>query len=513
MRAKLQEKYILFSVPLHPQLEVFSRKIIEQGWRIIATEPAYSYLRKRGLMIRSMNSFTGMHFHYPFPDTLSPKVEAALTLDIPERIDALYEIPYPLSEGNDVGGMTLVALALKGKRVVMTEPAQMRIFLSELEQGRCFSVSLRESFSSDAYRKICQHYLSLAQRDCALHDTVGICGSKIRNLSHGENPYQKNAAFYALNGVSAGVASLRQVLGVDPCYTNLADVDSLLITLGKLQEAFRVNQIGRPYIAVSAKHGNACGIGVSLCSPFQALLKAFWGNPRAIWGGECIVNFPIDEQLAEMFLRSTRRKRLHGSSYWMFDVVIAPRLRNGAKKILGVNSQRKVFLYSQAQYGKSYLQKKQLRILQGGFLVQDPPNYILRLNALQWFRKPKSMRTKIDLLIAWAAAYTSFHGGNEIAVARNGMLLAAGGGPSTFDAAQTLVQRARECGHLLQKSAFCANAFFPFPDSARVLIRSGCDSGVVPEGGKRFAEVSSFLSRHTSALGFIPFCYRGFCRH
>jgi phosphoribosylaminoimidazolecarboxamide formyltransferase/IMP cyclohydrolase len=118
-----------------------------------------------------------------------------------------------------------------------------------------------------------------------------------------------------------------------------------------------------------------------------------------------------------------------------------------------------------------------------------------------------------SLIIAWSIAFTSNHGGNEVVLAKDGALLASGGGPSTVEAARVAVERARECGHETKGSVFAADAFFPFPDAPSILFDAGITTGCVPAGGKHETDVQNFFYNHDISVVYLPTTIRGFCRH
>ena len=157
----------------------------------------------------------------------------------------------------------------------------------------------------------------------------------------------------------------------------------LEITLNPISSTFLINTGSLPYLCVAAKHGNACGMGVSSDSPSEALEKALWGNPVAIWGGELITNFPIDEALSSLLFKSDRREKLFGKGVWMLDVIIAPSFTAEAISILGKRKERKL-IANQALSSPSILKTGFLyRQVRGGFLRQPMASYVLNIKECQ----------------------------------------------------------------------------------------------------------------------------------
>ena len=138
----------------------------------------------------------------------------------------------------------------------------------------------------------------------------------------------------------------------------------------------------------------------------------------------------------------------------------------------------------------------------------------MRTDKNAWRLQRPITEEEIDsIIIAWACAFTSFHGGNEIAIASGRQLLCAGGGPSTVDAAETAVQRGCKYGKMLKGASFAADAFFPFTDAVEVLLKAGCTAGVAPAGGINEIKVIDLLEKNGIGMIFLPKDFRGFCRH
>ncbi|HTY44996.1 MAG TPA: hypothetical protein VMD52_03280 [Patescibacteria group bacterium] len=507
-------KRALLSVPVHRQLEGFVAQLRKSGWLIIATANVCEFFRKKRIRLMNVADFVGVRRRYGFPPTLHPKMEAALTGDLTERIDLVYDIPYGPRIGNDVGGRTLLALAAKGNRIPVMSPQDMRIVTHALAKKGTLPPQLVAWLQAKAHFEIAGHFLSLARGKGRMDDFDGTLGARRYFLNNGENPYQVPAALYSHSGKdSLALSRFKQVAGEPPCFTNLADFDSILETLCKLRVSLLLHGIKKPYIAVAAKHGNPCGVGVSLKSPRQAITRALWGNARAIWGGEVIVNFSLDKESASLLKESRARKKRYGAAPWMLDVVVAAGMDTHARRILSGNRHRKLFV-NQALLAP-FLRKETpvRRSVRGGFLSQPPADYLFEAGRARWVNAPLKADALISLIIAWAVAYTSSLGGNEVALAAGGALLAAGGGPSTVDAARLAVARAKEQGYDTKGAIFAADAFFPFTDAPRFLVKSGCIAGAVPAGGRRQPEVAEYFRSRNVRVAFIPQAYRGFCRH
>jgi len=513
MALSAKKKRALFSLYEEDNAPGFARRLIACGWTIVATKNVTTLLGKHGIEAQDVADFLKTGETYPFPPTLHPQMELALTTDAEESINLVFDTTYPLSEGNDVGGHTLLALAAKGSRIVVSSNDDMEKVLGQIQSSGSLEPEFHEYLIRKTYGKISSHYFSLYKPASNPNGSTKE-GEKRIPLKEGENPYQVPADMVATNfNDELSLVNFDRVSGELPCFTNVADWDSMLKILCALSGAFRKNFKKIPNIFIAAKHGNPCGLGVDWQSKKNAVELALFGNPTAVWGGESILNFTVDQVMGQLMLSSERRRALLGNPNWMLDLIAAPQFDADAIKILGKRKERKLFSNSALKEAKCDESEWSYRPVRGGGLQQPPNNYILDFEDCEKSSTFNKINIKESLAVAWVAAWHSNHGGNEVAIAKDGQLLGIGGGPSTIEAAATAVHRAQSCGHDLKDSVFCADAFFPFTDAPEELVGAGCRYGLVPKGGKNFQLVKNFFSEHNVEVGYLPPEIRGFCRH
>jgi len=472
-----------------------------RGWHLLATANVVAVLRQHGIVCTDIADWVGIH-DSPVVPTLHPKVETALSLveaGSESAIDLVFDQPYPLAVGMDIGGHTLLGLALKGRRVALTTTAEAALVDQAIAMIGSVPPPLRDALAAATAARLTAFYADI--RDGA--ETVS-------ELANGENPYQIPASLVSRPSADPLALSAFANLGATaPCYTNLADLDGLINAAVALGRGFHATFGSTPHVCLAAKHGNPCGIAIDAKDPMAAVEGALWAEPIAIWGGELLVNFPVDGSIAAALTSSERRRRELGSAVWMLDVVAMPACDADAAKTLRRRTARKVFINPGLGALAAASMPAVARSVRGGELRQPGHDFVLDLSTASAF----SDAEKADLLIAWAAAFFSFHGGNEVAIAKDGHLLATGGGPSTVHAARTAIDRARASGHDMTGSTFAADAFFPFTDAPALLADAGCRRGAVPSGGVRFAEVAEFFASRHIAVHFLPDDIRGFIRH
>jgi len=506
-------KTALFSLYDTTHVAEFARALTDLGWRIVATAETVAILTDEGIRCEDISSFTGITEDFGIPPTLHPKIENALTVEsASDRIDLVYDIPYPLEVGNDVGGRVLLALAAKGNRVPVMSPSDMEQVINALRREGAVPPDLRERLIDKANAEIAAHYLNLI-RQAGGAGYAGTMGQQVYELMNGENPYQAATLYAGPTDDRLALPRFELLSETVPCFTNLADVDCILNTFCMAGEAFLAHYGRQPFITVGAKHGNACGMSVSWNDPAATVQEALFGDPTAIWGGELITNFSIDRKLAEMLVRSSQREELLGQAGWMLDVVVAPAYTEEALETLRRRRFRKLLHNDNLANPRLELDGHSYRWVRGGFIRQWPPGRVLRLEEAEATSDSIESKNIDSLIVAWSVAFGSFHGGNEVALAKEGSLIGVGGGPSTVLAAETAVARTRRANHDPSGGVFAADAFFPFTDAPEVLVQAGVTLGIVPAGGKNEKLVREVFAGKNVDMFYLPEDFRGFYRH
>jgi len=418
-------KMALFSLDVLDNVEKFARSLTRVGWEIIASKETLGVLSRKNIPALDIADFVGIRQDYGFPPTLHPKIELYLTSSRGPRIDLVYVVPYPWSKGNDVGGTTLLALAAKGNRIPVMLVPDMAKVVGEIGKNGKISEQLHRELINKANFFAANHYGDLIT-DRKNHDVI--TGNRLYDLMNGENPYQIPAELFSTKVTDfLSISNFKQISGCPPCFTNLADSDAIITTMCLAAEAFKLKYKKIPYICIVAKHGNACGMAASWNEPSAAIEGALFGNPRASWGGELISNFEIDSNLAKLLFKSDERKEIVGDAAWMLDVVLAPRFTEAAIEILSKRVNRKLLQNDSLRSPFLSMSRYAYRFVRGGFIRQPPNKFVLDFRNVK-LTGPKLERHLIDsIIIAWAVAWSSNHGGNEICITKDSRLLAVGG--------------------------------------------------------------------------------------
>jgi AICAR transformylase/IMP cyclohydrolase PurH len=150
----------LFSLFDTTKADYFARILIDRGWQIIASNKTGVFLEKHHIPIIKLSDFVNIHEDYGFSPTLHPKIEFNLTAEDPgqDKLDLVYIINYPLSQGNDVGGHTILALAAKGKRIPVSSLSDMEKVVAQIGKNGDITADFRQQLIKKAYLKVAKHF-------------------------------------------------------------------------------------------------------------------------------------------------------------------------------------------------------------------------------------------------------------------------------------------------------------------------------------------------------------------
>lgn len=532
----LRSKAALISVARKTGIDTFARQLVSLGWSIVASPGTAKVLRQNNIPVVSLEELTGIPpilGHRVFSEHI--KVAGALVAEATEQHDrdrSLYDIPwfdlvcvdlYPLSatiaqtdseqqviESTDIGGVTIIRNAVKGRRVVITDPIDRQPIIEWLERAGDVPERVRRELWSKA-EALCAEYCLQSARYISGNAVDGFTAVRSGELRYGENPYQSEAAYYKAVEEPLALHHFDRISGASPSFVNMTSLSSLIDILSRLNLVFKKNCGGRvPYIAVGTKHGISVGAAVDWESGETALRKMLWSSPKTIWGGEVITNFTLSQTDARVLLSDEKRQQLFGSANWMLDFIAAPGCEEGARELLGRKEKRRVFV-NPALKDPDFPLGYAYRYVRGGFLRQPAASYVPEVSQLEWTGEPLTGADLDTLFLAWAIAWSTHM--NGIAIAGEHQLFACDGQPSSVEAALSCVMKMRDAGHNTDKNVFAANAFLPFIDAAEIVADNGAFAGILPKGGIREKEIRQFFAERKITLAFVPEQFRGFAHH
>lgn len=495
MSESKRQRVALFTIlNKRPEDVVIAQRLVALGWKIVGSAGTAKYLNKADPNIKAQNvaELTGrgpIIGHKVV--TLSEPVHAGLQATTDEELaelaelgflvidlvyvglyDLLAEIANPertfesIMGATDQGGVAVLTSAGKGNRIVISDPDDWDDVLEQLEANGDVDEATRKYLVAKAYAAVAAYRLASGRE---LGDGMfdGMVGHRVAEMLYGENAWMIPAALFSL-GTDDPLAlpNFETIAGTTSSFNNMVDVERLLQTTTHIAAGFDVNYGEVPCIAVGDKHGNPCGAAVA-DTPEEAVEKMVMGDPRAIFGGLVMVNFPVTLEIAQL---------LHNMGPGKYDGVVAPSFTDEAIKELSRVKDKCRFIANPALANLSAASLdtvRRIRPVRGGFLVQPNYTFILDLSAdnVKVFGK-RDEDAERDLILGWAIAATS--NSNTITLTKDGQLI--GNGVAQQDrvgAAELAVKRSRDSRHDTMGSSGFSDSFVPFVDAIAVLIAAG----------------------------------------
>ncbi len=415
-------------------------------------------------------------------------------------------------EQTDIGGPTMIRSGAKAGRITICDPSDRMPVIEWLKNGEQNRVQFIEMLRAKAEFVIADYVLTSAKyHGAGIYN--GFTGGIIAECKYGENAYQTPARVYT-NGTTdpLSVDKFTLVAGSAPSYNNYCDLDRMLMTATHVAAAFDANYGKVPLVALAVKHGNTCGASVGENAE-EVLQKMIMGDPRAIFGGLVMTNFPIDEKLAEVLLSYNMPE----GARRILDGIIAPSFDPSAIEVLKRKGDKCRFLANQglANMNKDSLDMAtRFRYMRGGFLTQ--PNYTFVPDFKSADLVKNGTATELqerDMLLAKAICDTS--NSNTISLVKNGQLIGNGVGQQDRVGACTLaLMRAKGAGHDTTGAVASSDSFFPFPDAPETLMSGGVKAILSTSGSVNDPKAVEACAKQNVPLYLIPDTKaRGFFGH
>lgn len=519
----MKQKTALISVYNKEGITDFAKSLVDLGWKIISSGGTAKHLSDVGIPVTDVAEITGMPAILSHRVvTLHPKIQGGLlALNTPEHLAELekYGIPwidmvcvdlYPLEdeiknpnatresviEKTDIGGPTMIRSGAKGRRITICNIADRTKVIEWLKN----SEPDREEFLNNLAAKaefIIARYCATSGWYHSGGKYKSIFGEEVAECAYGENAYQKPAGLYANgHGDSLAISNWQLVAGNPLSYNNICDLDRMMQTMTHIGAGFEKNFGLVPQIVIGAKHGNACGVGIG-ADEIEAVDKMLQGDLRAIFGGSVMLNFPVDEKIADELIH-----KYSGEVRRLLDVVASPSFSPEAVEILS-RKKGKCRLLVNKNIEKAGMNSIDMelrhRYVRGGFLLQ--PNYTF---VPEFARTVLAKDVLKDIVLAWAIGSTS--NSNTITIVKDGRLYGNGvGQQDRVGAAKLAIFRADDAAKFakeqqinfdsgrfrpegggkqqnlsvaqekadLENAVAYSDSFFPFTDGVEVLVNRG----------------------------------------
>jgi phosphoribosylaminoimidazolecarboxamide formyltransferase/IMP cyclohydrolase len=493
----------LISVSDKTGIAQFARALERQGVDIISTGGTAELLRKEGVPVREISSFTA------FPEvlegrvkTLHPRVHGGLLYKRGnpkheaearecgfEPIDLVAVNLYPFEETIakpnvtleeaiekiDIGGPSMIRSAAKNYEsvTVVVDPADYDTVLETMrDHDGETTLKLRERLAIKAFIKTSAYDRAIGtflNKEQTTDASFSLTAPLVMRLRYGENPHQTAALYGDFD------KHFEKLHGKELSFNNILDISAATNLIA---------EFSIPTVAI-LKHTNPCGVGSDV-DLREAWEKAFATDKQAPFGGIIVCNRAVDEPLARAI------------SEIFSEVIIAPEFDAEARTILQKKKNlRLIRLISEIAGVRP---KIDIRSVTGGLLVQDadggnqiPQNVVTN-------RKP----TKAELeamLFGWRVV--KHVKSNAIVYAARDRTLGIGAGQmSRVDASRIAVWKAEEAGLPLKGSAVASDAFFPFSDGLIAAADAGATCAIQPGGSVRDKEVIAAANERDMAMIF-----------
>jgi phosphoribosylaminoimidazolecarboxamide formyltransferase/IMP cyclohydrolase len=495
----------------------FAKELAEFKVEILSTGGTAKLLRDAGIAVRDVSDFTG------WPEmlggrvkTLHPRVHGGILyrrgrVDDADTarehnlkpIDMVVVNLYPFEavtmmpdadaekviENIDIGGPAMVRSAAKNFQdvVVVTDPADYALLLSEYKVGRSISLETRLALARKAYAMTARYdgiiateleRLSVAQGEillgerAALPERFHLALRRKEELRYGENPHQHAGLYIPAGKPPVGLAGAEQFQGKELSYNNLVDLDA----------AWRLAEEFAAPAAVIIKHNNPCGCAEQ-ATLLEAYKKALACDPVSAFGGVLAFNREVDAATAEEV------------SKLFVECIVAPAYEVAALAKLASKKNLRLMRMPQTDDAEAL----ELKRISGGVLVQTPDRHHLKESDLKVVTDRTPTAEEVNaLLFAWKV--TSHVKSNAIVFARAGQTLGVGAGQmSRVDSVKIAVMKAQLP---LAGSVVGSDAFFPFPDGVEEAAKAGATAVIQPGGSVRDPDVIAAANRLGLAMVF-----------
>lgn len=337
--------------------------------------------------------------------------------------------------------------------------------------------------------------------------------NQLLECKYGENGYQTPAALHGGDsGDPLGLDKFEVVQGTAPSYNNLCDIDRLLQTATHVAAGYGINFGRSPFVAVACKHGNPCGAAAGE-DQAAVVRKALEGDLRAVFGGLILLNFDVDEEIAEVLMTH----KMDESARRLLDGIIAPAFSEEAMEALKRKGDKCRLLTNQALslIDRGSLDTAQrIRYVRGGYLAQPNYTFVPDLNSEGVEKTGEASNSQVwDMVLAWAVGSTS--NSNTVTLVKEGMLIGNGvGQQDRVGGCKLAVMRAADAGHGTAGAVAYSDSFFPFVDGPGELAGAGIKAVLATSGSVRDGEVKDFCREKGITLFMYPDSEgRGFFGH
>ena len=476
-----------------PLLQVFKKYNI----KIISSGGTYKIIKKLGYNCIELSKYTGFKEMLDGRvKTLHPKIHAGILHDRKNRahknemtkkkfpsIDLIIVNFYPFQkvvrntknpkniiENIDIGGPTMVRAAAKNFKnvAIITNKNDYTELIKELDKHKGkTTLRFREIMSSKAFGLTAYYDSMIAnwfnnKLKIQFPERKTIFGRKFQDLRYGENPHQKSSIY--ISDYEDKKIGFEQLNGKELSFNNYNDIFSSLNILESAK--------GKA-CTVIVKHANPCGVSENR-KPIESYKNALACDPVSAFGGIIACNYRINKKIALEINKN------------FSEVILAKGFDKDSLKILKRKKNLRLIDISKYQYNDVL----PIKNFDGSFLIQNKDKIIIDKKKLKCVTKLKPNRKEIEE-IKFAFNICKYVKSNAIVLSKNFSTIGIGAGqPSRLDSCKIAIQKARKFfPNKIKNSIAASDAFFPFSDGIKALIKAGVKIIVQPGGSIRDQEV------------------------
>ena len=289
-----------------------------------------------------------------------------------------------------------------------------------------------------------------------------IFGRKLHKLRYGENPHQQSSVY--VSDYDDKQLAFEQLHGKELSYNNYSDIFASLDILKSLK-----NKSG----TVIIKHANPCGVSENK-DPLSSFNNAYSCDPISAFGGVIACNYKINKKIATEINKN------------FLEVILAKGFDKESLQILKKKKNLRIIDIS----GFKFKNLTSIKSFEGSFLLQTKDNIIIDKKRLKCVTKLKPNKKELAE-VKFAFNICKHVKSNAIVLCNNFTTIGIGAGqPSRLDSCKIAVQKAKQFQFSKIKNSIAASdAFFPFVDGIKTLIKAGVKTIIQPGGSIRDQEV------------------------
>ena len=357
---------------------------------------------------------------------------------------------------------------------IITNKNDYEYLIKELEKlkGKT-SLKFREFMSSKAFGLTAYYDALIAnwynkKLNIQFPERKTVFGRRLKKLRYGENPHQQGSIY--INDYDDRHLGFNQIHGKELSYNNYSDMFVSLEILNSLKKNSGT---------VIIKHANPCGVSENKI-PLTSFKNAYASDPTSAFGGVIACNYRIDRKIAIEINKN------------FLEVILAEGFDKDALEILRRKKNLRIIDISNFDLES----RISLKSFAGSFLLQTKDNIVLDKKKLKCVTKLKPSKKELAE-IQFAFNICKYVKSNAIVICNNFSTIGIGSGqPSRLDSCKIAVEKAeRFQSSKIKNSIAASDAFFPFADGIKTLIKAGVKTIVQPGGSIRDQEVINVANK------------------